>query len=183
MKLNLKTSLGLAKAEVWIIINGFEGYQISNHGNVVSIDRYINVNTTNQYGDEYDYERKVNGRKLKPSISKNGYLMVNLRKTFYVHRLVALAFVPNPENKHHVNHIDGNRMNNVSSNLEWTHPLPKPNMDKYRKPVIATNGTKTIKYEKLSDVRKDGYDQSCVSLCVNGKSKKSMHRGMTWKYA
>lgn len=80
-------------------------------------------------GDVYSrqYYRNPNGRirKLKPSLGKTGYLRVCLydknRKKHMrlVHRLVACAFIPNPENKCEINHIDGNKQNNNVFNLEW----------------------------------------------------------------
>lgn len=64
------------------------------------------------------------GKQLKPKVDKYGYETIVLtkdgtRKNYTIHKLVALAYIPNPENKPTINHIDGNKLNNNVSNLEW----------------------------------------------------------------
>ena len=99
--------------EIWKDIEGFEGlYQVSNLGRVKSLSR--------KCGTCY---KKESIRKL--SQTKDGYLKIRLMGngkdiTTRIHRLVALAFIPNYSNKETVNHIDGNKHNNIVENLEWS---------------------------------------------------------------
>lgn len=84
------------------------------------------------WGRVYNTETK---QFLKPYLHHKGYLRVDLykgneRRHFKVHRLVAAAFIPNPEGKPQVNHIDGNKQNNSITNLEWV--TNKENCDKAR---------------------------------------------------
>lgn len=91
--------------EEYRIINGFEKYEVSNLGNV----------------------RNVRTQRLLNLCISNGYYQVNLHgdkitKPIRVHRLVALAFIDNPDNKKFVDHIDSNKLNNNVTNLRWATP-------------------------------------------------------------
>lgn len=94
--------------EIWKDVKGFEGsYEVSNYGRVRSKKRVAS-----------------DGKLLYPRIMfgalNDGYHVVNLQgTTFRVHRLVAEAFIPNPDNKPYVNHKDADRLNNFVDNLEW----------------------------------------------------------------
>lgn len=104
--------------EIWSDIEGFEGfYQVSNKGNVKSLDRLVN-------GCSFKGYQRMKGKQLKLQKRKSGHLDVLLKKNgkekrCWVHRLVAKAFIPNPDNLPIVNHIDSNPQNNSVENLEW----------------------------------------------------------------
>jgi hypothetical protein len=103
--------------EIWKDIKGYEGlYQISNHGRVKSLDRFII--------DKNGVSKFKKGCVLKQGSYSNGYKFVQLRPiitqhNWSVHRLVAIHFIDNPLNKQCINHKDCNRTNNHVDNLEW----------------------------------------------------------------
>jgi hypothetical protein len=107
----------LPKLEVWKDIQDYEGvYQVSNFGNVKSLDRIVNK------PNGVSYMRK--GKLCKQSKSNLGYMTVgftvnNVKVNKYVHRLVAESFITNINNYPQVNHIDCNKTNNRMYNLEW----------------------------------------------------------------
>lgn len=103
--------------ETWIAISGTNNlYVVSNFGQVKSLPRRV----ASGHGWR-DIETKI----LKPMINKSGYAYVyytladGQRVNHRIHRLVAKAFIPNPQNKSHINHKDGDKLNNRVSNLEW----------------------------------------------------------------
>lgn len=104
--------------EIWKDIEGYEGfYQVSNKGRIRSLDRIVKSDTrSSQF-------LKGSIKSLIQNKSTN-YITVSLTKfgktkSFYVHRLVAKAFIPNQDNLPQVNHKDESRTNNCVENLEW----------------------------------------------------------------
>ena len=106
--------------EVWKDIQGYEGiYQVSTHGKVRSLSRQLH----NKSGYFTSKEKMLKSR-LSGRDEKNKYLEVALyknhkRQDVRVHRLVAKAFIPNPNSYPIINHKDGNKKNNNVNNLEW----------------------------------------------------------------
>lgn len=173
--------------EIWKDIEGYEGlYQASNKGNIRSLN----------------YRRKGISKLLKLREVTKGYLQVVLwknkkSKCFQVHRLVAEAFIPNPDNLPQVNHKDENKENNKIENLEWCtneynhnygtrnlrgcDGLKKYNIEKSKRVYQYTLDGKLVSvYSSATECNRSGYNQGCVSACCNGKIK--THKGYKWEY-
>lgn len=120
-----KGKVGTNMSEEWRDVEGYEGiYQVSNLGRVRSLDRKI-----------HNYIKP--GKILTPRNNGHSYFEVSLHrvghkdKHVYIHRIVAAAFIPNPDNLPEVNHIDFDKSNNAVSNLEWV--SSKENKAHFRK--------------------------------------------------
>ena len=163
--------------EIWRPVIGYENYEIS------SLGRIRNV---------------ITGKVLKPLKGKNGYLHIDLKsKHCYIHRLVAEAFIPNPDNLPLINHKDENPLNNCVDNLEWcTHKYninygtaiqrrikTQLNSSIFSKPVgqYSLDGTLIKVYPSQCEaVRQTGFSQGNIWSCCLGKRK--THKGYIWRY-
>lgn len=176
--------------EIWKDVPGYEGvYQASNKGNIRSVDRYIECRGT---------MRMQKGKMLKPYIGKFGYKQVILYnkkpKLFKVHRLVAMAFIPNPENLPQVNHKDEDKTNNNVENLEWCtclynltyndlhHRRNNMNNKKSKQVVQIKEGKVIATYPSINEAaRVLKCDSGNIVRCC--KREKKTAYGYQWKYA
>ena len=145
--------------EIWKAIDGFEGmYEVSNLGKVKSLERKVMNN-----GGLQKRHEKI----LKENHSKTGHCMVVLCKDGIVypklvHRLVAFAFIQNPENKPVVDHIDTNPMNNRVDNLRWVTTKENCNNELTRKHNAESKTGRVFSEEarcKMSEARKRYYQK------------------------
>lgn len=165
--------------EIWKDISGYEGrYMISNLGRVKSFVKTL------------PFIRKQSNK-------KGNYKEVNLKNLdksysyFTVHRLVASAFIPNPENKPFINHIDCNTENNVVSNLEWC--TPKENMEhcvklnrtyKYYKRENKKIHNAKLNEDLVRQIRKMYYDEKMGQIDIAKKlnvNKNAVSGVITWR--
>lgn len=155
--------------------------------------RTINTNLGYEISDEGQVRNKKTGKILKGVPDKDGYLRVHLYnpiKNFYVHRLVAQAFLDSPkENQTEIHHKDGNRQNNNVSNLQWvtrqendSHVCHKSNQTSYSAVRVQQilNGEIIAEFKSMSEAaRQTGCNQAHISAVCRGKRKST--GGFQWK--
>lgn len=181
------------KGEVWKSVVGYEdSYQISNFGRVKSLPREM------WNGWNFFTSKELI---LKLQEDYKGYYTIGLaengnRKTMKVHRLVAQAFIPNPNNLPFINHKDENPKNNNVDNLEWCTPLYNNlykdahirgglvtrNHKNTSKPIqqLSLEGVLIKEYPSMQQAQREGYNQSSISRCCSGQY--SHHKGYKWRY-
>lgn len=196
--------------EIWRDVKGYEGlYQVSNLGRVKSLERFIK--TRKNKNGMNGYIHKQESIRI-PTKDYKGYLRLNLckegkQKPFKVHRLVAQAFIPNPNNLPQVNHKDENKENNCITNLEWCTNEYNHNYGTRNKRVAEKQKGRKIPFEQIKNkiavlqINKDTnevirkYDsikeaQICCGVkthyshigeCCKGERKTAY--GFKWRYA
>lgn len=187
------------EGEIWKDIVNYEGlYAVSNKGRVKSLER--DIPTSNRIIHK-------SAQILTPILDNNGYHKVQLsdqnknpkRQGFFIHRLVALAFIDNPNNYPYVDHIDTNPTNNCVENLRWV--TPKMNManETTRKALSESlkgqlinktwNSKKIVQlkdniliniYPSIAEATRQGFSNSAIFKCLSGKQHK--HKGYEWMY-
>lgn len=185
--------------EEWRDVVGYEGlYAVSNFGRVVSYERDVFVKKRN-------CTKHIHPKIFKPYISLRykgaGYYVVNLsshghRDIYYLHRLIAEAFIPNPDNKPCIDHIDRNPLNNSISNLRWCTHTENMNNENTRKqfsksakgnpkptryiPIVGIKDNIVVKFANYTDAQKSGFHPSAICRCCKGKQPH--HKGYKWMY-
>lgn len=154
--------------ENWRDVEGYEGlYQVSNLGNV------------------------CRDGKIRRQGSRRGYCTVNLCKhgvvkVYFVHRLVAKAFIPNPNEYPILNHKDENPLNNRADNLEWctySYNMTYGNAQASKIKAVEQllNGVVVKTWESMAEAKRAGYSQGNISECCRGT--RASHKGYEWRYA
>jgi hypothetical protein len=177
------------EGEEWRDVVGWEGlYYISSFGRVFCAKQSTHKPTIIK--PYLVRQRKKTYQAVKLNLAP-------IREQWFVHRLVASAFIPNPESYDCIDHIDGNELNNHVSNLRWcTRSMNNRNpiaiqresnshMGKMNaaqnKTVVQLQNERLVKvYRSIADVEKEGFIRTCVSRVCSGKL--SQHKGFQWMY-
>lgn len=162
--------------ELWKVIDEFPNYEVSNIARV---------------------RNKITGLIKVPSVGKRGYPVLSFKKEgqSYVrtlHRIFAIAWIPNPENKREINHINGDKCDCSFENLEWATSFE--NMEHARRTGLHnSDGDKAVwqlkdgevvaVYKSCSEAaRITGFNRGNISSCARGNTRLKTYKGYEWKY-
>lgn len=163
------------KTEIWLHVIGYENeYEVSNLGRVRTVGHYVNGKNGSK--------RFVKGRIRKLNVIPGKYVRIQLRykeTPKLVHRLVAEAFIPNPENLPEVNHKDKNPSNNRVENLEWI--SHKDNVDYSLSKSVMCVETGIVYISAREAERQTRTHYQSIIACCQGKRKTT--KGYHWQYA
>ena len=170
----------------WRPVVGRPGYSVSNTGQVRSEHRVITMKN--------GVQKTVTEKILKQHKAGAGYLAVHMgaNDREYVHRLVAEAFIGNPGPDYEVNHIDENKKNNCTENLQWV--TRRENLDygtrnqrskvanqkRVRSVIAKQDGKEVFRFASLREADRAGFKRSCIARCCKGEHVQ--HHGYTWEY-
>lgn len=181
------------ESEIWKDITGYEGkYQVSNLGRIKSLP----------LRDGEGWYKRPFEKILTPVRDGELYYRVHLRrngtnKRISVHRLVAEAFIPNPNGYKYVNHKDEDKTNNRADNLEWCSAKYNTNYGtsiQRRRETFRKNHGRAVdqfdldwnfirRFECISDVSQYGISPANVVTCCRGNNGYTQTGGYRWKYA
>lgn len=186
------------EGEIWKDVVGYEGhYSISSFGRIICHERYIIAKN----GHKHYLKRRLITTKQSKGYHSVALHINSKRKRFYIHRLVAQAFIPNPNNKPCVDHIDCNIDNNKVENLRWVtqlenvhNPLTRIHARESFVPLfneLNGNSTPIIRisisneqdlkiYPSQCEAKRCGFNQGAISACCRHKLKH--YKGYKWMY-
>lgn len=182
--------------EIWMPIDGYQGYLVSNLGRIKSVPRFDRLG------------RNIPGGIRKIWVRKDGYCFIHLSKNGKktpknLGRLVAAAFIPNPLRLPEVNHKDGDKQKNSTANLEWVSKSEniahsyrelgrepnRPCLGRFgiahhrARPIVGENHKtgEVVRFDSFADAKRAGFHSSDIMLVIHGRRK--THKGFCWGYA
>lgn len=147
-----------------------------------------------QVSDLGEVRNATTGKIIRQRKDRDGYMLVDVRKgrlervTLKAHRVVAEAFLPNPENKPEVNHLSGVRHDNRLENIEWS-TVSENRAYSYKlgrvvgneRAIVAVKGDELLNFKSLKEAERKGFNRNGIYHCINGVYKH--HHGYEWRYA